>query len=229
MFISIKFNYYPFSTWIDFWPRYPVIQQTDRPLIEVLLQYHQNNISIFMPNKCNTFLCFWQIWMLSDTPWELSDETHNKYTIGSTHAYNSDIRDNTETLTQTPMCVHTHTHTHTHRHTHKNSLSWGCVISQSSLSAVLWSPQRALMITLSLLLSSAFSQKMRTHTFCLFICTSLTPRLSGSLGINFFQMFSCFPHPKMKEKRSTMLGNEKEKKDERRKHKREVVGGEGGR
>lgn len=105
-----------------------------------------------------------------------------------------------------------HLHRHLYMYAHTHSLSWGCVISQSCLSAVLWSPQRSLMITLSLLLSSAFSQKMRTHTFCLFIYTSFTPRHSGSLGINFFQMFSCFPHPKMKERRSTMLGNEKEKR-----------------
>lgn len=155
------------------------------------------------PNKRREFLCFWQIWMLSTTPWHLSHVTRNKYTTRWTRAYNSNIRDNTERQR------HLHKRTPARRHTH--SPPAGCIF-QSCLSAVFWSPQCSLMITLSPLLSSAF--KLENKNICLFIYPSFTctPQLSGSLRNQLLLNVFLLPNPEMKERRSTVLGNGKEKR-----------------
>lgn len=83
-------------------------------------------------------------------------------------------------MTQRERHFHTQTHIYFGIHTHKHPV--GCVIFQSCLSAVFWSLQCFLMITLSQLLFSAFSQ---SSCICLFIYPSQTPQLYVSLRINF--------------------------------------------
>lgn len=90
-------------------------------------------------------------------------------------------------ITQTERHLHTHTFMRTHTYTLPLV---GCVIFQSCLSAVFWSPQCSLMITLSLPLSSAFSQKMRTHTF---VCSSTRPSLPSSPALLESTSCKCFP------------------------------------
>lgn len=158
--------------------------------------------------------------MLSTTPWHLQIRHITNIPSGE-HMLTAWI----SVITQTERQLSTHTYTCTHTHT---LLLVGCVIFHSCLSAVFWSPQCSLMITLSLLLSSAFSQKMRTHTF---VSSSTRPSLPNSPVLLESTSSKCFPASRSKDEREEKysVGQRQRKEDERRKHKREVVGGEGGR
>lgn len=149
--------------------------------------------------------------MLSSTPWHLSDETHNKYTSKWKHAYNSDINDKHQ---------HTHIHTLTNVHTYTHTPpDWVCHLSEVSVSCVL----KPTLLSHDYAVTAAFfsAQSENENSY---IHSSLHnfPLLLESTSSK------CFPVSQSKDEReeSYILGNNKEKKDKRRKHKREVVGGE---
>lgn len=137
-----------------------------------------------------------------------------------THIINTHPSENMLTTPILTINTNTRTYTHLKMYTHAHTPpDWVCHLSEVSVSCVL----KPTLLSHDYAVTAAFfsAQSENENSY---IHSSLHnfPLLLESTSSK------CFPASQSKDEReeSYILGNNKEKKDKRRKHKREVVGGE---